>query len=57
MPIHFNTKFTIPPTPNAMGMTAADIQRVFFNPLSLIIIKNWAMHGMKRVMVTKLTRI
>jgi hypothetical protein len=50
-------KFTPPPTPKAMGMTAADIHRALFNPLSLIIIKNWAMQGIKRVMVTRLTRI
>jgi hypothetical protein len=57
IPKIFNKKFTIPPAPKAMGMTTADIKRAFFKPLSLAIIKNWAMQGMKRVMVTKLTRI
>jgi hypothetical protein len=45
IPIHLSKKFNIPPTPKAMGKITADIQRVFFNPLSLIIIKNWAIKG------------
>jgi len=38
-----------------MGKMTAVIQRVLFKPLSLIIIKNWAMQGIKRVSVTRLT--
>ena len=46
-----------PPLQRQEGKITAEIQRAFLKPLSLIIIKNWAMQGMKRVMVTKLTRI
>jgi hypothetical protein len=42
-------KLRAPPTPNAMGVITMAIQRVFFNPLSLIIMKNWAIQGIKRV--------
>ena len=56
-PKNFRTKLIIPPTPNATGKITAEIQRAFFSPLSLIMTKNWAMHGMKRVIVTRLTRI
>jgi hypothetical protein len=57
IPIHLNTKFKNPPVPKAIGKTTSDIQIAFFSPLSLIIMKNWAMQGMKRVIVTRLTRI
>ena len=56
-PKYFIKKFSTPPTPKAIGKITADIHRVFLNPLSFIIIKNWAMQGIKRVRVTKLTRI
>ncbi len=52
-----NTRKTTPPTSSATPQTNTVIAFAVFQPRSLTIMKYWAMHGTKSVIVTRLTTV